>query len=148
MSEVFEQFEQVPDARTYVHEACGGSTVISGDEYTGLCHPNIGFEQTLCAACKSYDRLSRFRWQDTDERLTDYRKRIKRSVPDALRFRGSVWTWLIGFAAGSLIAGLLRLLTGSSVAMWIGGGICVALACFIYVKAMLEMDKITWKQFR
>ena len=68
-------------SRTYVHPACGGSTVVSGDDYVLLECPFRPVPQTLCSACGQFVGLDTVRWADTNERISEYRDKVRASVP-------------------------------------------------------------------
>src|SRR5262249_56662353 len=56
-----------PDARAYVHRACGGSTVISGDDFEQLSDPFRMITGTFCARCGRMVGLREVFWVDTGE---------------------------------------------------------------------------------
>jgi hypothetical protein len=37
-------------------------------------------ESTVCAHCKTFVTLNEVRWVDSDERISDYRERLRKSV--------------------------------------------------------------------
>ncbi len=67
---------QRPDSRVYKHRACGGQTVVSGDDYLLLEFPHRSTTGTFCCQCKSFAPLWDFDWMDTGENLAGYRHRL------------------------------------------------------------------------
>src|SRR4051794_12515233 len=50
--------EQGPThSRVYAHEACGGTTEISGDDFARVANPFTYVSQTYCASCGSFAGL-------------------------------------------------------------------------------------------
>lgn len=89
-------------SRVYVHGACGGATEVSGDDFTMLTDPFGFVSGTYCCGCQSFVGLGEVRWADTDERISDYRARLRREAPVGLK----LFRWVGGPAGGGLI-GLL-----------------------------------------
>jgi hypothetical protein len=89
--------------RVYVHETCGGETVIFGDDFTRLANPFGWVGQTYCATCEKYAGLGKFFWADTDEDLVSYRRRLRRKAPLSLK----LWSWFFGPALGALVGALI-----------------------------------------
>jgi hypothetical protein len=144
-----ELFPEVPEARNYVHETCGGTTVVSGDEYRALCHPFLGVRETFCATCQTYDRLARFGWADTGEPLSDYRARVRRAQPAGVRFRLSWGYWLAGLAAAAgAAAAAWALAPGRPMAVVLAIVGCLLVAAALWVPAMLAADRVTYRQYR
>ena len=93
MAETQPTFEVVPTARTYVHLPCGTPTTVAGDDFKLLCDPYSGVlhASTVCMHCDRADSLDRFAWSDTRESLTNYRRRLKRTVSPGY----VAWRWLV-----------------------------------------------------
>jgi hypothetical protein len=90
--------------RTYVHNNCGGQTIVSGDEFGRVANPFTLVSQTYCSSCSSFDSLSSFSWADTGENIGDYRQRQRDKAPLSL----SCGVWLGGpllFAAPFALVG-------------------------------------------
>jgi hypothetical protein len=89
-------------SRVYVHDACGGETEISGDDFARVANPFAWVSQTYCASCERFAGLGRFSWADTDETLTDYRRRLRRRAPLSLK----LWGWVFGPLIGAGICAI------------------------------------------
>ena len=74
-----------PDSRTYVHQACGGSTVISGDDFEKLSDPFRMITGTFCAKCGRMVGLREVFWADTEEAVGEARDRWRTDCPPAVR---------------------------------------------------------------
>lgn len=72
-------FATIPNQRTYIHLTCGQATVITDEHFKGLCDPLTGWFgcTTFCTTCGRQDQLEHFYWADTNERLSDYRRRVR-----------------------------------------------------------------------
>jgi hypothetical protein len=81
-------------ARAYRHDACGGETVVSGDDYVMLECPFRPVDATYCCTCEEMVGLDSVTWIDTGECIQDYRKQVYDSVP----FWRSVYLTLLGNA--------------------------------------------------
>jgi hypothetical protein len=112
------------DSRVYVHEACGGTTEISGDDFARVANPFTYVSQTYCAACGTFAGLSRFAWADTDENLRDFRRRMRRKAPLSLK----LWAWLFGPLLAATVCGLIGFLCapGQRVGGVLGGAVAGA----------------------
>lgn len=75
-------FPETPTSRAYVHARCGGTTVVDGDDFVGLCNPMFGLlpVQTYCVKCAGVRPLEEFVWADTNETLAAYRQRLRATV--------------------------------------------------------------------
>jgi hypothetical protein len=69
-----------PVSRAYEHIACGAITVASGDDLVRLETPFRPLDETYCCTCATYVPLHNVRWTDSGEVITDYRRRVKKSV--------------------------------------------------------------------
>jgi hypothetical protein len=69
-----------PVSRAYEHISCRGITVASGDDLVRLETPFRPLDETYCSRCAHYVTLDQVRWADSGEVVTDYRRRVKRSV--------------------------------------------------------------------
>jgi len=98
------------EGRTYIHHACGGVTCINGHDFAGLCNPFDSTRRTYCAACDSPDLYSNFSWEDTGERLTEFRKRIRNQSPFIFNLLG-------GFPAAPLFGAIIGVIVGGLVAL-------------------------------
>jgi hypothetical protein len=110
--EPFNQLNQLPDAREYLHDRCGLGTCVSGDDFHALCDPRFAVRSAFCEHCDEFDSLSAFRWTDSNEGLIAYRVRLAGMVPLWARLAGAKWlfgVWIIlavlcGFGLSQLIA--------------------------------------------
>jgi hypothetical protein len=89
--------------RAYVHQDCGGTTVVSGDEFARVSNPFAYVSQTYCASCGSFAGLGRFSWDDTGENLAAFRRRMRQAAPASLK----LWGWLLGPLLAATACGLV-----------------------------------------
>lgn len=92
------------ESRVYRHEACGGVTVVDGDDFEGLSDPLTHFTGTWCTRCNDFFPVDEYEWLDTGERLTDYYARHTARATSLERFLASRTFSLIVIAVG-FIAG-------------------------------------------
>jgi hypothetical protein len=99
--------EDVPTSRTYLHERCGGATLVSGENLEWLLDPFLPCSGTFCAGCRRTAGLGAFRWEDTGETIAARRKRLRKMCPPTVK----VWGWLLGplavAAVGALVGWLM-----------------------------------------
>ena len=95
-----------PSEREYLHDDCGEVTVVSGSDFVGLCDPRLSVNETFCSHCDDFDKLKAFRWSDTDESLSEYRKRLRQLIPLYVRIAGASWIFLVCIILG-LVTGCL-----------------------------------------
>ena len=67
--------------RIYLHEVCGHLTRIRGKDMIALCDPFQHVSSTVCSGCKKRDDVSRFRWRDTGESISAFRRRMRDECP-------------------------------------------------------------------
>lgn len=89
--------------RAYVHRDCGGTTVVSGDDFARVANPFAFVSQTYCASCGSFAGLGRFTWDDTGENLADFRRRMRQRAPASLK----LWGWFLGPLLAASVCGLV-----------------------------------------
>ena len=94
---------EIPDSREYVHDACGGVTVISGREFTRLASPFEMCTGTYCACCRKMVELRSVAWADTGEPISEYRRRHWNDSPPIQR----PLALIIGAPLAGSILGLL-----------------------------------------
>ncbi len=103
--------------RAYIHDACSSSTVVKGNDYVELCNALLPCGGTYCCSCKSHFPLDNFAWEDTGEKLSDYRERIRSECPamQRLPFRllGAVVGLAIGGGLGFVLMGPLGAAIGA-----------------------------------
>jgi hypothetical protein len=97
--------------RSYVHDGCGGVTVVSGDDFERIANPFTFVSQTYCAECGEHVSLSEVRWEDTGEKISRYRARVRDKAPARAK--------LVGYVAGPLGGFLI----GAGVGQYFGGGL-------------------------
>jgi hypothetical protein len=85
--------------RIYIHEKCGEGTRVPDSDFVGLCNPFEPCMGTMCASCGGPDDLKNFVWEETGEKLSDYRKRLRQDAPAFY----SLWSWLISPSIGAAI---------------------------------------------
>jgi len=81
-------------SRSYYHIDCGGTTVVSEDDYIALESPFRGVDSTMCCSCNEFVTLDKVYWVDSGETIAAYRKRLYESVP-----AGQRW-WKMLFCGG------------------------------------------------
>jgi hypothetical protein len=113
------------DSRVYIHDACGGETEVSGDDFARLANPFAWVSQTYCASCSSFAGLGRFCWADTGEDVPSYRRRLRRRAPLSLK----LWAWVFGPLLGMAIGAAIGWFAASKgpVAGAVAGGLTGAL---------------------
>ena len=70
-----------PDARVYIHDVCHQGTIISDSHFHWLCNPLRFVPGTRCMGCQGAAYPHEIRWEDTGERITDFRGRMWRHTP-------------------------------------------------------------------
>jgi hypothetical protein len=96
------QHYSLDSGRTYVHKTCGAPTIISGKDFARLCNPFATCLGTMCASCGGIDSTNNFHWQDTQESVSDFRKRLRRNSPKA-----TLYTWILAPVLGAVVGGTL-----------------------------------------
>ena len=104
--EQVDQRRRIPTGRVYVHTRCGGQTRVSGGDYTHICDPFWPCTSTYCCQCTGFVPLSKVRWADTGEAVSDYRSRLRAETPGLLK----AWRFGVGFLIGGAIGVLIGLL--------------------------------------
>ena len=69
------------NTRAYRHDACGGQTIVSGDEYVLLECPFRPVESTFCCGCDEFVPLDTVSWSDSGQSIAAYRREVYSSVP-------------------------------------------------------------------
>ena len=88
--------------RPYIHKRCGKVTVVTGADFSGLCNPSQVCLGTICANCGGPDSVSAFYWQDTEEPLHEYRRRLRKSAPAVYHLWRRI-SPLIGLCGGAAL---------------------------------------------
>lgn len=112
--------------RPYVHNKCGQTTIISGNDFIGLCNPFEPCMGTICASCGTPDSTSQFVWEDTEEPISEYRRRMRREAPSSIKYWNYAISPFLGVAIGGIVGGLL-----DSKNPLIGGSIGAAVGAFV-----------------
>ena len=99
--------------RVYVHQKCKQSTMISGDDWVGLCNPFQQTSHTICTHCNNGFPIKEFAWLDTQENVLSYLRRIRRQVPMLWR----MWFWWLGPVCGAAIVALALYFIGPHIPM-------------------------------
>ena len=133
MSEIY----NLGDGRAYVHKRCGESTIVTGDDFAGLCDPSQVCLGTICANCGGPDSVAAFYWEDTKEPLHDYRKRLRNTAPSIYK------TWavivpLIGLVGGGIM-GAKFLATNLQLDIAIGSAVGIVVMWLIVGPAIAGM---------
>ena len=119
------------ESRTYVHDKCQSSTVVSGLDFFDLVDPTARVILTRCAQCGLVS-LSSVRWQDTNEPIADYRQRLGQvffpKLPSVKKMRIIIWAVVLIVAVIALLVKFAQNKGGEGVVIFILG--CVA-ALFI-----------------
>lgn len=123
----------IDQGRAYVHSLCGETTIISGNDFSSLCNPFGLCLGTICANCGAPDSTKNFKWEDTGEVVSDYRRRVRRESTGQ-----TLINWVLAPLVGALIGASVLATTGSQdvpiiAHALIGGSIgALALAVFIF----------------
>jgi hypothetical protein len=121
--------------RVYVHTRCGGQTRVSGGDYAHICDPFWPCTSTYCCTCSGFAPLHEVRWADTDEPVSEYRRRLRAETPGLIK----AWRYGVGFLFGGAIGALVGLLVWLSaqaprdkIGPFAGiGGLVGAFVCYI-----------------
>ncbi|WP_339749440.1 hypothetical protein [uncultured Rubinisphaera sp.] len=112
--------------RVYVHRKCRKSTCVTGQDFANVCNPFVPAAGTICSSCGSGDKYANFKWEDTDEKLSEYRQRLRDEAPAYLQHLNLI-------AAGSLAVVMAMLFAVMNLdrspaifaaAGFIAGGVC------------------------
>jgi hypothetical protein len=101
---------RTPTGRVYVHARCGGATRVGGGDYKHICDPFWPCTGTYCCTCEGDFPLREVRWEDTGERVSDFRRRVRGRTPVLLQ----AWRCGLGLVPGALL-GLLVLVLAAVV---------------------------------
>lgn len=91
------------DSRPYRHVACGGVTMAEGKTFQIICDPLMPLVQIDCDQCEAEIKLKDLAWADTGETLSDYRRRLRETLPGFVR----AWAMGMGFAIGGIIGAIV-----------------------------------------
>ena len=105
------QSEPAPTSRTYIHDRCEQPTVVSGGAFSALASPLAGVETTYCNGCKSMFAVDEFRWEDTNEKLTDYHRRHASGASAIDRFIASRHSIIVALILATLLGILTMILS-------------------------------------
>ena len=101
----------IDQGRAYIHKTCGTTTVVSGRDFAELCNPFAPCLGTICAKCGP-DSTKKFKWADTRESVSRFRRRVRRASPLL-----TVWSWMIAPVIGAVIGTMVGLaLKGQNIA--------------------------------
>ncbi len=101
------------DGRAYVHTRCQQTTVISGDDWLGLCNPFSQTSGTICSHCNNGFPVKEFEWADTRENVMSYVRRVRRQTPLLWR----MWFWWLGPLCGAAIVAVILYFVGPNIPM-------------------------------
>ena len=85
--------------RTYGHEECGRYTQVTEEDFKRISDPFATCLSTFCVGCSRYVPLKDVFWEETDESVADFRKRMADESPSLLKF----WHRGLGFLPGFLV---------------------------------------------
>tara|TARA_R110002049_G_scaffold27321_2_gene94282 strand:- start:506033 stop:506521 length:489 start_codon:yes stop_codon:yes gene_type:complete len=91
--------ETAIEGRVYVHDTCGQMTRISGKEMVALCDPFQYVARTTCSGCDTRDIVSRFRWRDSGESISSFRRRMRDEAPVFCK----IWIMVVAPLTASII---------------------------------------------
>lgn len=104
-------FPTTPYSRVYVHHTgCKQATGIDGSHFQRLCDPMSGADQTFCAGCGGIFYEQHFLWEDTQELVSDYRKRMLQYTPPQVKQWYQSRFWIAGIILGIVITAILYVL--------------------------------------
>jgi hypothetical protein len=98
-------------SRVYVHRLCGGATEVSGGDYSHICNPFWPCTATYCCTCAGFVGLSEVRWADTNEPISEYRRRMAAKTPVTIK----AWLYGLGAVLGAVPGAGVGLLIGLAV---------------------------------
>jgi hypothetical protein len=101
------------EGRAYVHQKCQQSSIISGDDWIGLCNPFCQTSATICSHCNNAFPVKEFVWADTQENVLTYIRRVRRQTPILWR----MWFWWLGPVCGAAIVALVLYFVGPAIPM-------------------------------
>lgn len=102
-----------PKGRAYVHQRCRQTTLVTGDDWVGLCNPFCQTAGTYCSHCGKMFSVKEFQWANTHENLLAYIRRVRRRCPMVWR----MWFWWLGPLSGALVVALLLYFIGPALPM-------------------------------
>lgn len=105
--EAYEEAEETPNSRVYVHKRCGTATLVSGDDFRRLVDPFSPVQVTYCASCRKMESLDKVAWSDTGEPIAAFRRRLRDATPRSLL----LFNRIAPFVAAVLCAGIGWLFT-------------------------------------
>jgi hypothetical protein len=125
-------------------------TEVSGGDFTHICDPFWPCTGTYCCQCAGFVPLDEVRWEDTDELITRFRRRLRKATPGLLK----VWRYGLGLVPGGVVGagfGLLTALAGrmpdkSVAGVTVLGGLVGAL--LIYVAGTMIFNSIFGIDYR
>src|SRR5262245_54768590 len=97
---------ETPTSRVYVHDLCGGETRVSGHHFAHICDPFWPSTGTYCCPCEGFAPLHEVRWIETEEPVSEYRRRQRSQTPALVK----IWRLGMGFLVGAAIGALIGLL--------------------------------------
>ena len=83
------------DSRVYVHDKCGQATRIDQGDFVQIANPFAIVSATICAHCGIVGTGS-VAWEDTGEKISDYRSRMARLCPWWLTWSPIILPILLG----------------------------------------------------
>lgn len=96
-------FDETPDGRTYVHKRCETETHVSGGDFDHICDPFWPCTGTYCCGCADFVALDEVRGEDTGERISTYRSRLRGMTPIGIK----LWRFGLGLLPGLLPGAIL-----------------------------------------
>jgi hypothetical protein len=133
-----------PTSRVYVHTRCGGQTHVSGADFAQICDPFWPCRATYCCQCAGKAPLDEVRWTDTEEAVSEYRRRVRQQTPALVK----AWHYGLGFLIGGAAGAVAGWLMGSA-AFAIGGGVVGALVCHqVGIPVLNQMYGIDYRRIR
>ena len=134
---------RTPTSRVYVHRHCGTETIVGDSAFRHICDPFWPCTGTYCCQCDDYSPLHHVRWADTEERISDFRQRMRENTPALVK----VWRYggglivggLIGSAPAILAAVLTRFPWQSLICVGIAGMTIGAIATYLLGTLLLNI---------
>lgn len=146
---MMQTFDQPLQQREYLHDGCGQSTHVGGNDFYRLCDPRFDIEQTFCSHCGNYDSLNSFRWTDTKETLKSYRNRLASIIPLWVKVAGGKWlfaVWII--LAGVIGYGLSQIVPDFRIAYGIPVALFFAIAMACDAVGKLSTQRIKFHEYQ
>lgn len=125
--------------RVYQHDRCGKNTEVTNEHLRAIYDPYKDVRRTYCVICKDYYPLDEFKWVETGETLSAFRKRLKRmlspqqyAMQKRLQWGSAIAALAVGAFLGWYVPGIIWKIVAVVV------GTPVSLFVFLFISAIVE----------